>query len=243
MVESINSRTALYYDESQLKQIESLTIVVIGCGGVGSMAAEALVRTNIKHLVLIDHDVVASSNRNRQIHATIDTIGELKTHACKQRFLGINPSCQITTIDTFITPDLIETQIPKHVDGIIDAIDTVSAKIAIAAFAQKHQIPYISSMGMGNRSNPTKVAIGPLNKTSYDPLAKVMRRLYKQFRLHDKINVVHSLEIPLKQTKRINDSDILKQAMPPSSVAFVPMAAGLACGYEIINQCLKRKES
>ena len=242
MVETLNSRTALYFSKEQLEIVESLCIVVVGCGGVGSMAAEALVRMNIKHLILIDHDVVATSNRNRQIHATTETIGLTKTLACKKRFLSINPGIQITLVDAFVQPDNIEQLIPTPVDGIIDAIDTVTAKLAIAQYAARHGLAMISSMGMGNRLDPTKVTIGPLNKTSYDPLAKVMRGLYRKHQLHDKINVVYSLEIPIKQKMVISDSVILKQAQPPASVAFVPMAAGLACAYEIVRQCLKRKE-
>lgn len=188
----------------------------------------------------MDHDVVNITNVNRQIHATVNSIKQKKVNALKDRILSISPQCHVITLDTFLNEASIKLLEGLSIDVIVDAIDTVTSKLLLIKYAQQHSIAIVSSMGMGNRIDPTKVTIMPLNKTSYDPLAKVMRYQCRKQGLNDKLMVVTSLEVPKKQTKRISDSPILKEAIPPSSSSFVPMAAGLACGYQAIMLALER---
>ena len=222
--------------------IKQSSVMIVGCGGVGAMAAEALVRFGVGKLILVDHDVSASSNINRQIHATVETIGLKKVNALAQRLRAINPNCEIIKIEEFINNDNIEVLFNNKFDCMIDAIDTVTSKCLLYERAQQKGVPIVSSMGMGNRLDPTLIRVMPLNKTINDPLAKVMRYQCRKRGLNDKMNVVCSIEIPKKQTKKINESLILKESMPPSSSPFVPMAAGLACGHEVVKILLTKEE-
>ncbi len=235
-------RVELLIGKQQTQQIMDSSIMVVGCGGVGAMAAEALVRFGVGKIILVDHDVVAMSNLNRQIHATVTSIGEKKVDALYKRLRSISDRCDVITIDRFIDQSNIDELFKIQIDVMIDAIDTVTSKLMLIKKAQEHDIPIVSSMGMGNRMDPTQIRVLPLNKTTHDPLAKVVRYQCRKQGLDDTIRVVCSLETPIKQTVRINDSPILKQAMPPSSSSFVPMAAGLACGYEAISIILSLKE-
>lgn len=233
-------RIKLLINEHQFNKISQSTIMVVGCGGVGAMCAESLARFGVNNIILMDHDVVNITNLNRQIHATVNNINQKKVNALKDRILAISPQCHVITLDTFLNEESIKLLENFSIDVIVDAIDTVTSKLLLIKYAQQHSIAIVSSMGMGNRIDPTKVTIMPLNKTSYDPLAKVMRYQCRKQGLNDKLMVVTSLEVPKKQTKRISDSPILKEAMPPSSSSFVPMAAGLACGYQAIMLALER---
>ncbi len=235
-------RVELLIGEKDTKAIQQSSVMVVGCGGVGAMAAESLVRFGVGKLYLIDHDISAPSNLNRQIHATVDTIGFKKVDALANRLLAINPKCTIIKIDEFVSHDNIDKIFNLEFECIIDAIDTITSKCLLLEHAQRLQIPIVSSMGMGNRLDPTQVKVMQLRKTINDPLAKVMRYQCRKRGLSDKIRVVCSTELPKKQTKKIKESSILKEAMPPSSSSFVPMAAGLACGYEVIKILLKREE-
>lgn len=239
-MESAFDRIKLLINEHQFNKISQSTIMVVGCGGVGAMCAESLARFGVNNIILMDHDVVNITNLNRQIHATVNNINQKKVNALKDRILAISPQCHVITLDTFLNEESIKLLENFSIDVIVDAIDTVTSKLLLIKYAQQHSIAIVSSMGMGNRIDPTKVTIMPLNKTSYDPLAKVMRYQCRKQGLNDKLMVVTSLEVPKKQTKRISDSPILKEAMPPSSSSFVPMAAGLACGYQAIMLALER---
>ena len=239
-MESAFDRIKLLINEHQFNKISQSTIMVVGCGGVGAMCAESLARFGINNIILMDHDAVNITNLNRQIHATVNNINQKKVNALKDRILAISPQCHVITLDTFLNEESIKLLENFSIDVIVDAIDTVTSKLLLIKYAQQHSVAIVSSMGMGNRIDPTKVTIMPLNKTSYDPLAKVMRYQCRKQGLNDKLMVVTSLEVPKKQTKRISDSPILKEAMPPSSSSFVPMAAGLACGYQAIMLALER---
>ncbi len=239
-MESAFDRIKLLINEHQFNKISQSTIMVVGCGGVGAMCAESLARFGVNNIILMDHDAVNITNLNRQIHATVNNINQKKVNALKDRILAISPQCHVITLDTFLNEESIKLLENFSIDVIVDAIDTVTSKLLLIKYAQQHSIAIVSSMGMGNRIDPTKVTIMPLNKTSYDPLAKVMRYQCRKQGLNDKLMVVTSLEVPKKQTKRISDSPILKEAMPPSSSSFVPMAAGLACGYQAIMLALER---
>lgn len=242
MVDESLIRIALLLDEKKLNQLANCNVAVIGLGGVGAMAAEALVRCGVKHLILVDHDVVSISNLNRQIQSTQKTIGHKKVDALAQRLLSIHPDVMITRMDTFISEDNIADVLGTSVSAVIDAIDTVSGKCAIIEHCQNHQIPMISSLGMGNRMDPTKVSIVKLSQTKEDPLAKVMRYQVRKRKLNLHMPVVFSSEIPKKQTIELNDSVIRKEKMPPSSSPFVPLASGLACAYYIVSKLTEETE-
>lgn len=200
-------------------KIESLadkTILVIGVGGVGGTALEALARSGFKKFILIDADKVDISNLNRQVLFTLDDVGEDKVLAAKNRLLKINPEFEITTLKEKIGQTKLEDIYLPKVDFIVDAIDDVEGKLHIYEFAQKNHIPFISSLGMGNRIDPEFVTITKLNKTENDPLAKKIRYFAKQRGLDLKeISVVFSKETPLVKLPK------------PTSMMMVPSTAGL----------------
>ncbi len=235
-------RVELLIGEKNTEIIKQSSVMIVGCGGVGAMAAEALVRFGVGKLFLVDHDISALSNLNRQIHATVESIGLKKVEALSQRLLAINPNCEIIKIEEFVNDENIGSIFNNKFNCIIDAIDTVTSKCLLYEHAKQNDIPIVSSMGMGNRLDPTQIRVMPLNKTINDPLARVMRYQCRKRGLNDKIKVVCSIELPKKQTKKINESSIFKESMPPSSSSFVPMAAGLACGHEVVKILLNKEE-
>src|SRR5690554_437205 len=242
-METAFDRIKLLIDNESFDLIRKSTVMVVGCGGVGAMCVEALARFGVPKLILVDHDVVNVTNINRQIHATHQTISQKKIEALKDRVLTIQPTCEVIGVDSFINDQTIEQLNKYHVDVIVDAIDTITNKLLLIKYAQENNIKIVSSMGMGNRMDPTKVTIMPLRKTTYDPLAKVMRYQCRKQGLDDTIMVVCSLEQPIKQTVRVNQSKILKESMPPASSSFVPMAAGLACAYQCIEMIVEKEKT
>jgi tRNA threonylcarbamoyladenosine dehydratase len=232
------SRIKLLVGEADFEKIQSMKVIVIGCGGVGASACEALIRSGVNHIGLVDFDVIASSNLNRQLHTTQHNINQKKVEVLKERCLSINPNAVIETYDVFVDEAIAETLIQKY-DAVIDALDTVSAKEAIIANALKLNKLIVSSMGMGNRFDPTQVKCTTLNKTTIDPLAKMVRYRLRQRGVYDKIPVVFSLETPIKQTTQVSESSVRKHAFPPASAIFVPVSAGLAAAYSVIEQRLK----
>lgn len=242
-MESSLDRIKLLIGKEKLNTIDNATVVIFGCGGVGAMCAESLVRHGVGHMILVDFDVVSITNINRQIHATTKTIGEKKIVALSNRLHDINPSCFIETKDVFVDASNVESILNNDVDVIVDAIDTVTSKLLIIEHAQKYNIPLISCMGMGNRMDPTQVSIMQLRRTFNDPLAKVMRYECRKRNLNDKMLVVSSTEIPIKQNTVVQESTILKQSKPPASGSFVPLAAGLACGHQVIKYLIEKENA
>lgn len=169
-------RTAMLLGEEAVEKLQKKTAAVFGLGGVGSYAVEALARAGIGHLVLVDHDTVAPSNINRQLFALKDNVGEKKTDAAKKRVKSINPDCIIDTIPVFFLPENASDLDFSSYDYVVDAIDTVSGKIALIECAKKAGVPVISAMGAGNKLDPTKFEVADISQTSVCPLAKVMRR-------------------------------------------------------------------
>lgn len=241
-MEKALDRIELLVGVDDLIKIKEASVIVFGCGGVGAMCAESLVRHGIGKITLVDFDVVSITNINRQIHATTQTIRQKKIVALSERLKLINPSCMITTHDVFVDATTINELFTSPVNVIVDAIDTVTSKLTIIEYAQIHNIPLISCMGMGNRFDPTQVKIGQLRHTFNDPLSKVMRYECRKRSLNDKMLVVSSTEIPIKQNKVVAKSPILKEAKPPASSSFVPMAAGLACGHQVITYILEKEK-
>ena len=173
------SRTRLIIGEDGLKKLNASTVAVFGIGGVGSYVAEALARAGVGNFVLIDKDVVSITNINRQIHATLKTIGLPKVEIMKERILDINPNADVKIFNEFYLPDNAEKMVDESYSYIVDAVDTVTAKIDLVVRANELKVPIISAMGAGNKLDPTKFEVSDIFKTSVCPLAKVMRKELK----------------------------------------------------------------
>ena len=204
---------------------------------MGGYAAEALARVGIGSLTLVDSDRIAPSNINRQIIATHSTVGQYKVDAFAQRISDINPDCRITPVCDFFLPEkATEYDFTKY-DYIVDAIDTVSAKIALAEIADKGGIPIISSMGAGNKLNPLDFEVTDIYKTSVCPLARAMRAELKKRGVRG-LKVVYSKEAPLPRHKSTADLDF-GEGRSPGSMSFVPSAAGLIIASEVVKDLIK----
>lgn len=222
---------------SSLETLKNKRVAVFGVGGVGSFACEALARASIGFITLIDNDDVAFSNINRQLIALHSTTGKSKVDVMKERILDINPECCVVTHKVFYSKETENLIDFGNFDAVIDAVDTVSAKLLIIENAKKAGIELISCMGTGNKLDPTRFEITDISKTSVCPLARVMRYELKKRKI-SKVTVVYSKEEPLQlKTKNLNENQSKKIA--PGSVSFVPPVAGMIAASYIINQFLK----
>ncbi len=226
------SRTQLLYGEEAMNYFASCRIAVFGIGGVGGYVVEALARSGIGALDLIDHDKVCLSNINRQILATAKTVGMYKVDVARERICEINPDCRVRTYKTFFLPDTQDQFDFGEYDYLVDAIDTVTGKLTIIEKAKKSGVPVISSMGAGNKVNPAAFEVADIYETSICPLAKVMRRECRK-RGIESLTVVYSKEEPIRPTE---SRDI------PGSTAFVPSVAGLIIAGEVINDLAAKAE-
>lgn len=222
------SRTQMLLGEEALATLQNARVAVFGIGGVGGYTVEALVRSGVGAIDIIDNDKVCLSNLNRQIIATRDTVGRLKTEVMKERILSINPDVAVYEHPCFFLPENTEQFDFTQYDYVVDAVDTVTAKIALVMEAKKAGVPIISSMGAGNKLDPTAFEVADIYKTSVCPLAKVMRRELKK-RDINKLKVVYSKEIPIQ-----NVSEEGKRPTP-GSIAFVPSVVGLIIAGEVIK--------
>ncbi len=230
-------RTEMLIGKEALEILGRSRVCIFGVGGVGSYVVEALVRSGVGEVDLVDNDTVAESNLNRQLIATTDTIGHYKADVAKERALLINPDIKVHVHKCFYLPgEESDISFDKY-DYVVDAIDTVTAKLDIAVKCSELGIPLISSMGTGNKLDPTKFVVTDVYKTSMDPLAKVMRRELKK-RGIKKLKVVYSTEEAMKPDTEAGE---LKGGRPaPGSVAFVPSVAGLIIAGEVIKDLIKR---
>lgn len=227
------SRTAIIYGEPAIEVLEKSHVAVFGIGGVGGYVVEALARSGVSHFSLIDDDTVAISNLNRQIIATRKDIGRNKVDVMKERILSINPDAVVETYKCFFLP-LNQDQFDfKKFDYVVDAVDTVSAKIALVLKAKDANVPIISSMGAGNKVNPNAFIVCDLYKTEMDPIAKVMRYELKK-RGVDKLKVVYSKEKPIEPLSCDEEAKNGKRSIPGSN-AFVPASAGLLIASEVVR--------
>ncbi len=235
-MEEFSRTTRLIGTDHQNRLYES-TVVVFGVGGVGSHCIEALARSGIGHLVLVDNDVVSVTNINRQSIAFHSTVGKYKTQVMKERILDINPGAWVETFETFVLPDNLEPLLDGigTIDYLVDAIDTVTAKLALAEYAQKRKIPLISSMGTGNKLHGELFEITDITKTSVCPLCRVMRRELKA-RGIEHLKVLYSKEQPLTPILP-NEEQSSKRAVP-GSVSFVPPVAGLLIAGEVVRDLI-----
>ena len=222
------SRTELMLGEDAMKRLAATRVAIFGVGGVGGYALEALVRSGVGEIDVIDFDTVSESNINRQIIATEDSVGKYKVDVCRERALSINSEVKINAIRSFFSVDNADEFDLAKYDYIIDAIDTVSAKIELIVRSQAAGVKIISSMGAGNKLDPTRFEVSDVYKTSVCPLARVMRTELKK-RGVKKLKVVYSKEEPIKRTIDGNGRHA------PGSIAFVPSVVGLIIAGEVIK--------
>jgi len=232
------TRTALLLGEDAMRKLNRSRVAVFGIGGVGGYAVEALARSGVGAFELIDRDVVSESNLNRQIIATHKTIGRGKTEVMAERIHDINPDAQVTQHKCFYLPETANQFDFTQYDYIIDAVDTITAKIEIILRAQKAGVPVISSMGAGNKLDPSKFEAADIYKTSVDPLARVMRRELKKRGVR-KLKVVYSKEEPIKPLGRIEADPEAGRKDVPGSAAFTPAAAGLLIASEVVKDLIR----
>ena len=225
------SRTEMLIGKDGIEKLKKSKVAIFGIGGVGSYVVESLARAGVGKFILVDNDEVSTSNINRQIIATTKTIGMPKVEVAKQRILEINPEAKVETYQEFFMPET-EGILDESVSYIVDAIDTVTAKIELVIRANNLNIPIISSMGTGNKLDPTRFEVTDIYKTSVCPLAKVMRKELKQ-RGIKKLKVVYSKEEPIKVEK-----DETNKKQVPASISFVPSVAGLIISGEVIKDII-----
>lgn len=238
-------RTAMLLGASGMDRLKSARVAVFGIGGVGGYVCEALVRSGVGAIDLIDHDQVSVSNLNRQIIATRKTIGRDKVDVMRERILEINPEVRVRIYKCFLLPENADTFPFAEYDYVVDAVDTVTAKIELVLRAQAAGIPMISSMGTGNKLDGGGLRVGDIYQTSVCPLARVMRRELKK-RGVERLKVVYSEETPLHPSAEAACADVRGEAeeapgrkQTPGSVAFVPSAAGLMIAGEVVKDLIK----
>lgn len=236
-MEEVFSRTEQLLGRERFQKLRRCHVMVLGAGGVGSHCMEALARAGVGRLTLVDSDRVAPSNINRQSIALLSTVGRYKTEVMKEKIRDICPDTQVECRETFVLPDNVDTLFEERPDYIVDAIDTVSAKIAVAEKAREYTIPLISSMGTGNKLHGELFQIGDLSETSVCPLCRVMRRELKK-RGIEHLKVLYSTEKPIPPQAPEKGEDEGKR-LPPGSISFVPPVAGLLIAGEVVRDLLE----
>ena len=226
MKETNQTRSELLLGKDKLQKLKNSTVVVVGVGGVGGFCVEALARCGVGRLVLIDHDIIEASNMNRQIIATQETLQQVKVEVFKKRIHAIDPGCQVDAYQKFYTRDMNEILDSYKIDFLIDCIDSIKSKQDLISYCLEKDVPFLSSMGMGRRQDPTKLRIMELEKTSYDPIAKRLRNWKRKNHIRKKIMVISSLEPPIS----------VPSNQPLPSTIFVPASAGLL----MANECIQR---
>lgn len=231
------SRTELLFGSEAIQRLQNAHVAVFGIGGVGGFTVEALARSGVGSFDLIDNDTVALTNLNRQIIALHETIGRPKVEVMAERIHSINPEAKVTIHQCFFLPETKDQFDFSKYDYVVDAVDTVAAKIAIVLAAKAAGTPVISSMGAGNKVNPAMFEVADIYKTKIDPLARVMRQAMKKNRIK-KLKVVYSQELPLLQVDELKaevHAEAPKRRALPGSTAFCPSVAGLIIASEVIK--------
>ena len=213
--------------DKDIEKINSKSVLVFGLGGVGGSLAESLVRAGIGKIGLVDGDEYEITNVNRQVFATMKTLGMRKVDACQERLLDINPNLLVKKYDLFVTEENIKDIDFENYDYVVDAIDTITSKLLIIREAYDNNIKIISAMGAGNRLDPTKFKIMDIEKTKNDPVARIMRKKLKEMSIK-KLKVVCSEELPIKTSDRT-----------PGSISFVPPVCGMVLASYVITDILK----
>ncbi|HEY9576829.1 MAG TPA: tRNA threonylcarbamoyladenosine dehydratase [Pseudobacillus sp.] len=239
------SRNELAFGQEGLDILKNSTVAILGIGGVGSFSVEALARSGVGRLVLVDKDTIDITNINRQLPALLSTIGQPKAEVMKQRIADINPECEVVTLNMFYTEETYEDFFKYDLDFVVDASDTISYKIHLMKECLKRNIPIISSMGAANKMDPTRFQITDISKTHTDPIAKVIRTRLRKEGIRKGIPVVFSDESPIvirEDVRKVvgNDqAEIRKAKMPPASNAFVPSVCGLILASYVVRELLK----
>lgn len=224
-------REIMLIGKENLEELKKSKVIIYGIGGVGSFVCEALARAGIENLILVDYDKIELTNLNRQIHALHSTIGKQKTEAMKNRILDINPKAKVETYYNKEIKEKEEELINETINYVIDCVDTITTKLKLIETAKRKNIPIISSMGTGNKLDPTKFEITDIYKTSVCPLAKVMRKELKKRNIKN-LKVVYSKEEPKTQIEN-------QEKRTPASISFVPSVAGLIIASEVVKDILK----
>ena len=227
-------RTELIFSKENMEKLYNSKVIVFGVGGVGGHLTEALARSGVGHITIVDFDDVEITNINRQLVALHSTIGKSKVEVLKARLLDINPDIKVEAIKKFYLPENEDEFDLSKYDYVIDAVDNMSAKISLVLRANSQDVPIISAMGAGNKIDPTKLEVSDIYKTSVDPLAKILRHELKK-RGITRLKVVYSKEEPIK----VNEYDEKKRAIT-GSTSFVPPAMGLVIASEVIKDLLNR---
>lgn len=235
MENNFTTRTSFLVGDDGIEKLKSSNVIVFGVGGVGSFTVEALARAGVGNLTIVDFDDVDITNINRQIPALHSTVGKYKVDVMEDRILDINPNINIKKIRSLYNKDTSDEILTERYDYVVDAIDMVSSKIHLIETCEKKGLKIISSMGMGNKLDPTKIVVTDIHKTSTCPLAKVMR---KELRDRDikKLKVVYSTEQPIELKKKVMNG----RKVTPGSVSFVPSVGGLIIASVIVNELLEQ---
>jgi tRNA threonylcarbamoyladenosine dehydratase len=242
------SRNELAIGKEGMDIVKNSTVAVLGIGGVGSFAAEALARSGVGRLILVDKDDVDITNINRQLHALLSTVGKPKADLMKERIKDINPECEVISLKMFYTEETYEEFFSYGLDFVVDASDTISYKIHLMKECLDRDIPLISSMGAANKTDPTRFMIEDISKTHTDPIAKVIRTRLRKEGIRKGVKVIFSDESPIvirediRQEVGKEDAQIRKAKIPPSSNAFVPSVAGLIAASYVMNELLSSIE-
>lgn len=231
-------RTSMLLGREAIAVLSKSSVIIFGIGGVGSFAAEAVARAGIGSITLVDNDTVSLTNLNRQLIALNSTLGRNKTDVMAERIKDINPLCNVNCINEFVLYDNIDSILSQKYSYCIDAVDTVTAKLAIIMKCRSLDIPVISSMGTGNKLNPQLLEITDIFKTSVCPLAKVMRKELRS-RGVDRLKVCFSKEVPITPLATLENTG---KRQTPGSVSFVPSVAGLMIGGEVIKDLTGGKQ-
>ena len=234
-MEQAFSRTEMLLGRAAMEKLASSRVAVFGIGGVGGYVCEALVRSGVGAFDLVDSDIVSPSNLNRQIIALRSTLGRQKTEVMRERMMDVNPDADVRVYNCFFLPENRDEFPFASYDYVVDAVDTVSAKLALAEAAKEYGVPLISSMGAGNKLDGSAFRVSDISETHTDPLARVMRRELKKKGI-DRLKVVWSEESPLTPRKEDTEADPSGKPgrTPPGSAVFAPAAAGLILAGEVI---------
>ncbi len=224
-----NERSELLLGKKALETLNDKTVLVVGVGGVGSFCVEALARTGVGHLILIDKDCVEPSNINRQLVATLDTVDQIKVNVLKERIRTLNPNCIVDTFAFFYDQTKDDVIFSQSIDFVIDCFDSIQSKKDLMQACIDRNIPFLSSMGMARRKDPTKLIVTEIEKTSYDPMAKQIRQWKRKNRIRNKIWVVASTEIPIP----------VVSGQPLRSAFFVPASAGLLLASTCVDRLIE----
>lgn len=232
------ARTELLIGQQGVSKLANSTVAIFGVGGVGSYVVEALARAGVGKLVLVDHDTVSLTNINRQLPALDSTVGQSKVAVMRQRVLDINPNCQVEVMQQFYDSSQRESLISSEYTYIVDAIDSITAKIDLIVTAIEQDIPIVSSMGAGNKLDPTQFKIVDISKTHTCPMAKTVRKLLRDRGIKTGLKVVFSAEVPLTPLEPYPEESGIRRQLP-GSIAFVPSVAGLFLASAVVNDILQ----